>query len=66
MVVSVLYRIHPIVHGSIPRPRSNHATANNASEQIVMFGGRTSDNVKNKSFYILEGGELAESNSFFS
>jgi hypothetical protein len=54
------------MHGSIPRARSNHATANNANSQIIMFGGRTADNAKNKSFYVLEAAEFANSTSFFS
>jgi hypothetical protein len=54
------------MHGAIPRARSNHATANNANSQIIMFGGRTADNAKNKSFYVLEAAEFANSTSFFS
>jgi hypothetical protein len=66
MVQISTYRIHPIVHGAIPRPRTNHAAANSANEQIIMFGGRTSDNSKNKCFYILESAEFTKSTSFFS
>lgn len=66
MVALFPRRIHPIVHGAVPRPRSNHAATVSASEEIIMFGGRTTDNSKNKSFYILEAAEFARSTSFFS
>lgn len=54
MVRINLLRIIPLVQGSVPRARVNHATANNFENGIVMFGGRTLEKGKNNEFYLFE------------
>lgn len=59
-------RIYPIIQGIIPKPRSNHASTNFNNDQIAIFGGKTPDNSKNKSFYILKAVDSDSSNLSFS
>lgn len=59
-------RIYPIVQGIIPKPRSNHASTNFSNDQIAIFGGKTPDNSKNKSFYILKAVDSDSLNLSFS
>jgi len=39
--------------GTIPKARYNHASTNFLNDQIIVFGGKTADNAKNRGFYIL-------------
>lgn len=59
MVMIYLFRIIPLVQGSVPRARVNHATANNFHNRIVLFGGRTSEKGKNNEFYLFEATDLS-------
>lgn len=66
MVPVFLPRIYPTIQGIIPKPRSNHASTNFNNDQIAIFGGKTPDNSKNKSFYILKAVEADHSSNSFS
>lgn len=52
--------------GTIPKARYNHASTNFLNDQIIVFGGKTADNAKNRGFYILQAADLAKSTSFFN
>lgn len=58
-------RVTPLVTGCIPRPRSNHAATNFIGDQVVVFGGKTTENYKNRNFYVLEAADLPATSSFF-
>jgi hypothetical protein len=60
LVRKLSYRVVPLVQGSIPRARVNHASANYLDKGIVMFGGRTLEKGKNNEFYLFEPTDFTE------
>lgn len=47
-------RIIPLVRGTLPRARYNHASVNFHDNYLVVFGGKTNEKCKNNDFYIFE------------
>lgn len=55
----LIHRIVPLIQGSVPKGRTNHASANFLENGIVIFGGRTNDKGRNNEFYVFEPADFA-------